>query len=276
MGVKADFYIACTKRAWERSIDLANSWGSILGAAILAVVLALIGKPFKMPETISGAIAFSLMCLGAAWAVIFLGRAVHAAGELFVAQHRDLATAQGQLIPKIKTSFGKDIPGCVRPNTTLSVAVLDYFTGKPTGRHKSDTGTYYRIRVEAAGVGAIHCTASIPWIKRNGRDWFDGENLLMTFAPSERPNAETKEVRPGVPEYVDVLFVANDFVLPTTKGFIGPSSVDFENMFANPGEYVFHLVLTSPTSSPVGHEIKLIWKGTAEASQVIDIGQVPA
>src|SRR6267378_4870701 len=124
MGKKTEFYVRCIKQAWNGSFDLANAWGPLLGAAILGGALWLVDKKLGMPDTIPGTIVFTLMCLGLAWLIIFLGRVVYFAGSLFVAKEEELRQASERLTPKLKCTFGDDVPGCVRTNTKVKFQMI--------------------------------------------------------------------------------------------------------------------------------------------------------
>jgi hypothetical protein len=177
-----------------------------------------------MPETILGTVVFTLACIGAAWVAIFLFRLVNAAGDLFATQETELTNTRQLLLPKIKCSFGMENPGCVRPNTTLTLAVLNYVSGRPTGQMAAVTGTYYRLAIETSGIGLVsHCTGYLTSIKRNGKAWVDGENLLLTFAPGEDPDSTNKNLRTGIVNYLDFFFIGDDnrTLMVTTKGFQG-------------------------------------------------------
>jgi hypothetical protein len=180
-------------------------------------------------------------------------------------------SAEAKLIPKLRCAFGDQIPGCVRPNTTIyGMPVVDYTTGSRVVGSMSVTGTYHRLAVEAIGLGTVrNCAARIPWIKRNGRRWFDGEYLIMPFVPSEAPDCDRRDIVAGRQELVDFLFIGNDQILITTKGFVVPTSINFPEMFRTPAEYLFRIEISSPDSSPVAQEIKLFWTGKSATSRVI-------
>jgi len=275
MGKKTEFYVRCIKQAWNGSFDLANAWGPLLGAAILGGALWLVDKKLGMPDTIPGTIVFTLMCLGLAWLIIFLGRVVYFAGSLFVAKEEELRQASERLTPKLKCTFGDDVPGCVRTNTKVKFQMIGPDAqGNLVVQQVNLRGTYYRLAVETSGIGIVsNCTAYLTSIKRNSKAWVDGENLPLTFAPAEEADSTQKNLRAGITTYLDFLFISDENQpILTTKNFQGPTSLNWGDMFATAADYLFHIVISSPDSVAVAHEIKLAWTGNRGTSRLLNIG----
>src|ERR1700682_6180836 len=65
------FCMQCLAVACEGSFTKALSWGGILGAGVIGLVQYLTGNEIVFAPTIPGAIAHTLMWMGAAWLVIF-------------------------------------------------------------------------------------------------------------------------------------------------------------------------------------------------------------
>jgi hypothetical protein len=103
MGHKAQFYLECAKQAWRGSIDIANAWAPLVGAAAIWIVLEIKGKSLGMPDTIQGTIGFGLMCVGAAWVIFFVIRLFLAFGHVYSSG----AERSGRLLTKIAELEGK-------------------------------------------------------------------------------------------------------------------------------------------------------------------------
>jgi hypothetical protein len=60
--------------AFRRSLALANSWASIIGASAIALILRLTGWPLELPDGFEGVLYGGVMCLVAAWLLVLLWR----------------------------------------------------------------------------------------------------------------------------------------------------------------------------------------------------------
>jgi hypothetical protein len=177
--------------------------------------------------------------------------------------------ADARLKPKLRLDFAMTDGGCVRPNTKVTMPVLGYLDGQPTGRIAQIGGTYYRLAVHVDGVGEIQrCTGYITHILRNGKKWVEGENLLLTFAPAEASDATSKNLRAGIVNYLDFFFIGDDHktLFITTKNFQGPSSINWHDMFATPADYTLHIVVTAQDSPAVHKNVPFHWTGNRETS----------
>jgi hypothetical protein len=72
------FYWLCIKDAWRGSWGSANSWAALLGAVVLWLGAELMGYQVILPSTFAGTIFLFVLCLFAAWAVIFVARLIYA------------------------------------------------------------------------------------------------------------------------------------------------------------------------------------------------------
>jgi hypothetical protein len=65
------------KFAWRGSISRSGAWAPVVGALALWLGLYLMGYQIVVPTSISGGVALFLMCAGAAWIIIFIGRLLY-------------------------------------------------------------------------------------------------------------------------------------------------------------------------------------------------------
>lgn len=269
MGLKSGFYWECVKYAWRGSIEFANAWAPILGALVLWLFSEWKEMKVPLPDTLLGNIGLTLSFLLAGWIVTFGIRLfLLAPAHLYEKTARRTSDLEIAMKPKLVCLFGKDITGCIRPNTKLTFTTISN-TGQA---HQSvvDT-TWYRVAVKASGVGHVSkCSARLTSIKRNSRDWFDGENLALTFAPAELPNSDMKDIYDGTIEHLDLFAISHDNrIILVTKGFPSyPSSVDVANMFSSNADYLFHIIVSSPDSVSIIHEVLLKWRGDWKTAEV--------
>jgi hypothetical protein len=67
------------REAWRESLTQANSWGSLLGAAVIAGVGYVTGAQFAMPNGWLGVLCGVPACIAVSWVVIFVVRFLFAA-----------------------------------------------------------------------------------------------------------------------------------------------------------------------------------------------------
>ena len=72
------FYRLCIGRAWQGSVTRARTYASLLGAAALGLIFALLGLDVK-PNGLVGSAALVIVCIAAAWLIIFSARLVFVA-----------------------------------------------------------------------------------------------------------------------------------------------------------------------------------------------------
>jgi hypothetical protein len=194
------------------------------------------------------------------------------------------------LRPKLRASFDMNNFGCVRPGTevyqrqtsvfgdnTLTVAgIVPPHTLMPTLRLDDSLfpkpeffATYYRLQVECEGVESVaNCFGRLEHISKDGwqnRNW---EPAILPFAASERNDAASKKIHRGSPEYLDVMFIADDNrvgLLPF--GFVGSSSVNWLCIFAEPGLYVLRIHILSDTPT-IAVDLSFHWTGDRKTSKI--------
>lgn len=200
---------------------------------------------------------------------------VFAAYFVWRSERRKVMEMTEKLRPKIKYSFSMTDAGCYRPN---SVITFTYVEASGIPHHEGTTLTpslgavirssqlkcdYYRVKIKADCVGSVpQCSARITSIKKDGHIVMQGENLQLTIAPAERDNPFTKDLLDKSEEYVDAVAITEDGrILPTTRNFNYPSSIDVAAIFNGPGEYTLRFVISSPATVSVTGDLVLQWNG---------------
>lgn len=121
--------------------------------------------------------------------------------------------------------------------------------------------TYYRIKIDAIGGNFTGCRGRILSIARGGSPVFSGEIATLPFAQAENPDAISKTIQPGAPEYLDLLAITNENkVTLALHKFTGSNSIDWNSMFAYAGDYIFEIVVLSTDPAPL--PIKLLFRWT--------------
>jgi hypothetical protein len=179
-----------------------------------------------------------------------------------IAARQRATELERQIRPKLWLSFSIDDTGCVRPGARVLIPVSD--TEAVTAGV-----TYYRVRVDAVSALAIDgCAGRLTAIFRNGVSLMSGEGVPLPFAPAEAPDALAKRVYPQRPEYLDVLMISsNNHVLPCAYRGAGPNGGSWTELFKEPGEYRFRVVVTAgPTTSSI--DLLLTWTGEHQAVDI--------
>jgi hypothetical protein len=170
--------------------------------------------------------------------------------------------------PRIKCSFSMNEAGCFRANSIITFQAVQ---GGVLKRHQVPCD-YYRLRVEAASPTPVtHTSGHLVSIKRDGQIICDGENLQLTFAPAERDDTTSKMLLSGLPVYLDLLATTDeDQVLLTTQNFTYPSSIAYDELFAEHGLYTLHVVVSSPDSIAAAIDIVLNWNGRRATAKMYE------
>ena len=96
------FYWLCVRRAWSGSVEKANAMANILGTAIFAIVLWSFGYQLIVPDKGGEAVAFGLLCIFAAWLVIFTYRFLGAPAALYWEADEKAKVLAAGLVPNLK------------------------------------------------------------------------------------------------------------------------------------------------------------------------------
>lgn len=99
------FFRRCVAQAFRGSIDRANAWASIGGAALVWLCARLMGISTGLPDNLQGLVGFGLMCLGAAWVVIFILRLIWAPAQIFQETDDRRQELETRLTPRFSLSF---------------------------------------------------------------------------------------------------------------------------------------------------------------------------
>lgn len=171
---------------------------------------------------------------------------------------RQVVLLERRLRPKLKCSFASADAGCIRPNTVVSFA----------NRQKVRC-TYYRIRVQTDCSGHVpDCRGRLILIRRGKNVLFEGENLILPFAHS----GNSVRIDQGVPEYLDFIVITNDNnIWLGIPHFMGPSSIKYNELFSQPGDYEFHIAISSPQCPSVLIKPVLKWSGDRLTSEMTDV-----
>ena len=197
-------------------------------------------------------------------------------------------------IATLRCSFNStDIGGCVCPNTILRRP--DRITGlRPSNASSSPTAhnlvitpnlenqgtvgptfrtftldddvnrervTYYRIKVSAENGTVSSCRGKLVSFKR-GSQKLIAKSVDLPFAPAKNSDALNKTIHVGHSEHLDFLFISDDNrVELTLPDFVGPSGVDWPNLFAAHGDHIFDIKILSPIATG---SIIIVFKWTGD------------
>ena len=150
-------------------------------------------------------------------------------------------------------------PGCVRRNTIIHTSFQD-------GPHPTDRRTaqipcdWYRVKVETdSSERATGCCGRLISIKRGTAPIFEGEIATLPFAMAENPDAIAKTIFPAAPEFLDILGITDNGVILALHKFVGATSVNWNDMFSLPGEYVFRIVVVSANATAASIDLLFHW-----------------
>lgn len=198
------------------------------------------------------------------WAALALAAFGFAAFRIWKTEYDRTIVLQSKLdaleaAPKLRCSFSMGDPGCVRPNTAFNLSFQD-------GPHPTDIRRiqipcdWYRVRVESGSTQrAVGCRGRLIWIKKDGTTVLEGEIVTLPFALAENPDAINKTIFPGAPEFLDVLGITENSVILALHKFVGASSINWDDIFSLPGEYVLRIVVVSDNAVPVSIDLLFQW-----------------
>jgi hypothetical protein len=224
-----------------------------------------------------------------------------AAYLIWASERKVVVELREKIRPKLKCSFDMKDAGCVRPNTKFSrrrpafalpasdntitrnwtydvSALSDQGTIGPTAgvwkigmedETSPLTATYYRLKVECDGFYRVSdCVGRIEWIKK-GENLIDNwEPVQLPFAPAERPEAISKQIRNGSPEFLDFMFITEtNLAQLVTYRFVGSSSVDWREILAKPDLYTLRINILSNTPT-IAVDVFFKWTGDRSTSEI--------
>jgi hypothetical protein len=179
--------------------------------------------------------------------------------------------------PESKLACSFD-PSCVRPDSKITyfpvpnepypegVSITTNMSMAPFGT--SEDVTYYCLKVETKSVPSVaKCQGRLLWIDR-GNERVLGQPIILPFSPSENNDALNKEIRSGVPEYLDFMAITDyNRVRLTPPKHRHPSSVDYDKIFSAPGDYTLRIAITSETP-PIQCDVEFKWTGDRATSEI--------
>jgi hypothetical protein len=182
----------------EFLLAVIEEWKGWLAGSLPMVALAVLSieTPITVPP-----LAWALM--------VFVAGLTVAMFRVYRAERTQREEAQKRLVPKLKCTFGTSALGSV----------------KETQFRDGPQAIYARVKIEVESIGHVHdCTGSLVAFSRDGKEIFVGEKATLPFVPGEL-KIEKQDIRDGVPEYVDVLFVtAKNTISVTPKDWMLPAS----------------------------------------------------
>ena len=185
-----------------------------------------------------------------------------AAYRIWKRERAQVVVLEEKLRPKIKCSFSESDPGCVIRNVRV-----------PLSSGTIIQGTFYRIKVETAGVAQVtSCFGRLRSIKRDGANIHSGNPSRLPFTPSERADAVNRTIHHGEPEYLDCVLITNDSrVFIWTSDQDGSREMKYGNLLEPAGDYEFDVSIISDSGiTPSAHiPLLLRWRGTQQSAEMI-------
>jgi hypothetical protein len=209
--------------------------GVVLGSALLLVLLAF-GVAIDIKPEAARAVSFGLLI----WLVFLVF--VVSPFRIWKRTKIEVGDLNERFKPRLKLSFGKDIPGCIRDT---------HFTNGPRA-------TFFRIKVEYLGTGTLMgCTGYLIDVTKGGAPIDFGESLQLTFALGEDSDATNKAIPDKVPQFLDVGFVLEDGKFGmATRGRVTPNSL--ARLFSEPSDYRLRVAVSSSTADVPSETIDLL------------------
>lgn len=167
-----------------------------------------------------------------------------------------------QMRSKLRLSFNVDDAGCVQPGARLLIPI------SATAAVPADV-TYYRIRADSASLLPVRgCAGYLKEISRDGVPMMRADDVRLPFAPANAADTLAKRIRPDEPEYLDFLMIStNNHIVPCAYRDMGHNAVPWVELFKEPGQYRFHVVVTAGhTASSI--EVLLTWTGDHKAVEI--------
>jgi hypothetical protein len=107
--------------------------------------------------------------------------------RLWKSNKSEIDRLNARLAPKLKCTFGMDIPGCVSP---------DVVTNNPAKPHKPGIQlTWYRIKVETVGgINLNGCNGRLLSVRRGNKELLVGDAPVLAFTPADDRDAFDKTI----------------------------------------------------------------------------------
>ncbi len=216
---------------------------------IVATVLAIVGA-------FAGQSGMSWLLGIPGWTVVII--TLLAATALWLLNYATVLRKEKE--PKLSCAFDMDDPGCVRKRTVLTQ--IDKY-GNVIDRTPV---TYYRVKVIAASSATVTgANGRLISMSKNGDTLISGENINLTFASADLPDAIAKTIRTGAPEYLDILIISDDNVVRfAAHNNRIPSTIDPDKLFIEPGNYEIDIRIVSDNAQFVSLKFSFKWTGDRE------------
>jgi len=120
---------------------------------------------------------------------------------------------------------------------------------------------YSRIKIEADSDESIpNCTGFLTYIEKDGKRMWGVDNAQLTFALGQERDTLSKTIRPGVPEFLDVLAVSSkNEIYPSTKGRTWPYWPKLSKIFSESGDYLLTVLITGNGVPTVTALLEFAW-----------------
>lgn len=158
-----------------------------------------------------------------------------------------------RLRPKLKLHCETSIPGCVVPNSC-----------------QGGVNLFYRLAVSSDCESILeNCQGRLIEIRRalESVPIWSGDTAILTFAPGEKPDSESKTIHPHVTVHLDVLMV----LLGPVGNFIGlfPGTRDRQwrlvpplaDIFNAHGQYILTIEIVGDHMPTITRELEFTWRG---------------
>jgi hypothetical protein len=151
-------------------------------------------------------------------------------------------------------------PDCVVPNVRFTEPL-------PGNIRTPENATFFRVKVELNAAASINevdgCRGRLLKIERDGRVVFPLSDYRLPFVTHGIGNPFAMRIRKGEPECLEAIIITDENeVWLTTKDF----AHRLAGLLTVPGEYVFHIVITTPLG-PVQVAAAITWRGDRAAAE---------
>jgi hypothetical protein len=207
------FYLRCATNAWSGSWDSANNLATIVGAIVLWIVAESMGYHVRLPETFPQGIALALICLVAAWVLVFVVRFIVAPARLYAALEERYNNVAAQM--RGPSLFFED---------------RDPFVYDTTEDNIMFRCNRFRI-FNDTGQTLLSCKAQVCSAVENGRQVV---GIPFSLRRSFR-HEEVFSLRPGEETFIDLLAVPLDMPfahMPANLAVYGRKWPQFDSSFA--------------------------------------------
>jgi hypothetical protein len=129
-------------------------------------------------------------------------------------------------------------------------------------KSRNDRALFYQVRVDLLGKGSVqNCRARLLKIQRAEDVRWDGQAIELAFSPSDAPDAFSKTLNDGVPEFIDVVILSSDGDLVLgNKGWQWTYLPPLQEIFNERGEYFITIALRGGSGATCEARLRFVWK----------------